>query len=48
MCTEEGIVYSWGEGQYGSLGLGSLVDQFKPKAVQMPNDAKIVELDCGI
>lgn len=26
LCSEDGQVYSWGEGQYGALGLATLQD----------------------
>ena len=26
LCSEDGEVYSWGHGQFGSLGLGTLQD----------------------
>ena len=48
VCSEEGRVFSWGEGQFGSLGLGTLQDQFRPAQVQVPGDSRIVKIDCGL
>lgn len=48
LCSDEGTVYAWGEGQHGALGLGTLQDQFKPAKIQIPNgDARIAKIDCG-
>ena len=48
ICTDEGEVYSWGEGQYGALGLNSLQDQFRPKRVEILGDSRIVKIDSGL
>ena len=48
VCTDEGEVYSWGDGQYGALGLGTLQDQFKPVKVDIPGDSRIVKVDAGL
>lgn len=47
LCSEDGSVYSWGEGQHGALGLGTLQDQFKPMKIQIANDSRIAKIDCG-
>lgn len=26
LCSEDGVAYSWGEGQYGALGQSTLQD----------------------
>jgi alpha-tubulin suppressor-like RCC1 family protein len=48
LCSDEGQVFSWGEGKHGALGLGTLQDRFKPSKIQIPNDARIAKVDCGL
>ena len=48
LCTDDGKVFSWGEGKHGSLGQGTLQDQFKPGLVKLPDGVKVATLDCGL
>ena len=48
LCTDDGQAYSWGEGKHGSLGQGTLQDQFKPEPVKLPAGVKVATLDCGL
>lgn len=43
--TEDGEVYSWGQGKFGALGHGNNVDQATPNKVAELKD--IVKIDCG-
>ncbi len=47
LCSEDGQVYSWGEGQHGALGQATLQDQFKPMRIQIPGESRISKVDCG-
>lgn len=41
--TEEGTVYSWGDGDYGKLGHGNCLTQKQPKLITGPLQGKIVK-----
>lgn len=45
--TENGHVYSWGENQYGQLGLGHFQKQYTPQLIQALTDQKIVAIFAG-
>ena len=47
LCSDDGQVYTWGEGQHGALGTGTLQDQFKPARIQIPGESRIAKVDCG-
>lgn len=49
ICTQDGEVYTWGQGKYGALGVFSTNDQFAPVYVRF-NDARNVQIttiSCG-
>lgn len=41
--TEEGTVYSWGDGDYGKLGHGNCLTQKQPKLISGPLQGKVVK-----
>lgn len=43
--TENGEVYSWGQGKYGQLGLGDYKDSVAPQKIESLKN--IVKVDCG-
>mmetsp|Transcript_12295 Transcript_12295/g.23892 ORF Transcript_12295/g.23892 Transcript_12295/m.23892 type:complete len:561 (-) Transcript_12295:219-1901(-) len=47
--TENGEVYTWGEGKFGRLGHGSEVNQHTPKLIECEKikDRRIVQIACG-
>lgn len=42
-----GEVYTWGNGSYGKLGLGSEESQLEPQRVAFSEPVKITEVYCG-
>lgn len=45
--TSHGILYSWGNGEYGELGLGSkIIKSELPTEIKVEN--KIVDISCGL
>jgi alpha-tubulin suppressor-like RCC1 family protein len=47
VLTESGEVYSFGEGQYGSLGHGDEEQQLVPKLIEMMRGKKVVQVSAG-
>ncbi|EGR29393.1 rcc1 family hect domain protein, putative [Ichthyophthirius multifiliis] len=45
--TEEGKIYSYGIGEYGSLGHGGLIYSDIPKNIIKFNQKKIIQITCG-
>lgn len=41
--TEDGLVYSWGDGDYGKLGHGSSSTQKQPKLIKGPLQGKVIK-----
>lgn len=41
------IVYAWGRGEDGQLGLGDTSDQYKPVVVDILKDKSVVQIACG-
>ena len=39
--TEEGQIYSWGNGEYGSLGLGGVVFSYIPRQLKNMEGSKV-------
>jgi len=48
VSSDDGEVFSWGEGCHGALGTGKLQDQFAPVKVNFPGNTKIVKIDSGL
>ncbi|XP_043274810.1 E3 ubiquitin-protein ligase HERC2 isoform X2 [Venturia canescens] len=45
--TSAGILYTWGQGNWGRLGLGNFCDMFVPTPVTSLNGQTIVHVACG-
>eukprot|EP00696_Hemimastix_kukwesjijk_P012569 gnl/Hemi2/25814_TR8683_c0_g1_i1.p1 gnl/Hemi2/25814_TR8683_c0_g1~~gnl/Hemi2/25814_TR8683_c0_g1_i1.p1 ORF type:complete len:118 (+),score=3.74 gnl/Hemi2/25814_TR8683_c0_g1_i1:454-807(+) len=45
--SDSGVVYTWGMGSEGQLGLGSKTDANFPSTVHALDSKKIVQLSCG-
>lgn len=41
--TEDGFVYSWGDGDYGKLGHGNYVTHKQPKLIKGPFSDKVIK-----
>lgn len=46
VLTESGNLYTWGRGSFGRLGLGSTLNQWTPKRVEV--SGKVMEVTCGM
>jgi alpha-tubulin suppressor-like RCC1 family protein len=44
--SENGIAFSWGYNKYGQLGIGSTVNSYRPKIIQL-NNSSIIKISCG-
>lgn len=47
VVTEDGTLFSWGFGDSGALGLGTLQTQWSPVAVKLPLSFRAIEASCG-
>jgi hypothetical protein len=45
--TRDGDVYAWGSNQYGQLGIGNSINQWKPVKITAFNDIFITKIDAG-
>ncbi|XP_038694554.1 ultraviolet-B receptor UVR8-like isoform X2 [Tripterygium wilfordii] len=45
--TEDGVLYGWGWGRYGNLGLGDRNDRLVPEKVSTVNGERMVMVACG-
>lgn len=45
--TEEGLVFSWGDGDFGKLGRGGSEGCFLPHQVERLNDVGVIQIECG-
>lgn len=45
--TEEGLVFSWGDGDFGKLGRGGSEGCFVPHQVERLNDVGVIQIECG-
>ena len=45
--TEDGQIFSYGKGEFGSLGLGGCLFTAKPRLISKLNNKKIVAVACG-
>ena len=41
------MMYSWGRGEDGQLGLGDTSDQYRPVPVEVLKDRGVVQICCG-
>lgn len=48
VMTEEGTLYSFGKGNFGSLGLGGTVFSPSCRLISKLSNKKVVELACGM
>lgn len=45
--TEDGIVFSWGDGDFGKLGRGGSEGTFIPQQIERLNDVGVIQIECG-
>lgn len=45
--TDEGFVYSWGDGDFGKLGRGGSEGCTSPKEVDRLRGLGVVQIECG-
>lgn len=45
--TEEGLVFSWGDGDFGKLGRGGSEGCYVPHQVERLSSVEIVQIECG-
>ena len=45
--TESGELFTWGAGEQGALGLGSIETQWVPTRVNLPQDISAISVSCG-
>lgn len=45
--TEDGLVFSWGDGDFGKLGRGGSEGCFVPHQVERLNDVGVIQIECG-
>jgi len=48
LISEDGSLYTWGEGCFGALGHGSLASQVGPRRVEALADHSILAVACGV
>jgi alpha-tubulin suppressor-like RCC1 family protein len=48
VVTDEGQVFSWGQGKFGQLGRGETQDQFKPEEVKFKISNRIIKANAGL
>jgi alpha-tubulin suppressor-like RCC1 family protein len=48
VCTEDGHVYTFGNGEYGKLGHGDKEHKASPALVQALKDKDIIQVQCGL
>lgn len=48
ILTDQGKVYSYGKGEFGSLGLGGSVFEIKPRIVNKLQNRQIISIACGM
>lgn len=48
ILTEQGLLYSFGKGNFGSLGLGGTVFSPGPQLITKLRNKKIVSIACGM
>ena len=45
--SDDGKLYSWGRGRFGTHGLGHTSDVLEPHVMGLPEDRIVVDMDCG-
>jgi alpha-tubulin suppressor-like RCC1 family protein len=48
VLTEQGALYSFGKGNFGSLGLGGTIFAAHPRLINKLSTKKIVSIACGM
>lgn len=48
VVTDEGQVFSWGQGKFGQLGSGENKDKFKPEEITFRVSNRIIKVDAGL
>ncbi|EKX53509.1 hypothetical protein GUITHDRAFT_64398, partial [Guillardia theta CCMP2712] len=46
-CTGGGLLFSWGSGKHGCLGLGDREDRLEPSLVRLREEDRIIRVACG-
>eukprot|EP00124_Ichthyophonus_hoferi_P000055 Ihof_evm8s2 gene=Ihof_evmTU8s2 len=47
IITDQGLVYTYGDGKYGQLGLGDTYDRIQPCLVEKLKNQRVIYLTCG-
>jgi alpha-tubulin suppressor-like RCC1 family protein len=47
LFLEDGKLYSYGNGEYGALGLGGVPSCYTPQLLKKISDKKIIQIACG-
>lgn len=47
VVLDDGSAYSWGVGEFGALGNGSMESQWAPTKLKLPRDCKAIQVSCG-
>ncbi|XP_031621811.1 probable E3 ubiquitin-protein ligase HERC2 [Contarinia nasturtii] len=45
--TEDGVVFSWGDGDFGKLGRGGSEGCFIPQPIERLSDVGVIQIECG-
>ena len=48
ILTDQGLLFSFGKGNFGSLGLGGTIFASNPKLINKLNNKRIVSIACGM
>ncbi len=48
ILTDQGLLYSFGKGNFGSLGLGGTVFSAAPRPINKLSNKKIISIACGM
>lgn len=48
ISTEDGQVFSWGEGKFGQLGSGKVQDRFRPEDIYFKQNTRIIKVNAGL
>ena len=46
-CTGGGLLFSWGSGKHGCLGLGDREDRLEPSLVRLREEDRVIRVACG-
>jgi X-linked retinitis pigmentosa GTPase regulator len=47
VITDEGLLFTWGVGEFGALGSGSSENSWTPSKVHLPRHLRPVDINCG-